>query len=253
MGVVGLAWRLAWGKEGSIVPLMKFGMGLSMRLILIGGGAALVVTAYLFWSSMRSVEALFTENMRLQQALSRLQEEAVVGHLWLLSRSRSEEGVVTTFVWMEPAAAPPHAAARVETLSVSGDTVYLDGFLIRFPGKLVEDGKARALFLWRRAFGDDQAPNAGILLDGGYGAPPRYESIFAGALTAAESRQFWSSLWNLTHNPKALSQLEIETLTGQAVAIQPRPNYLYTVRLSATGALSVVPAVMDPAHLPGTN
>lgn len=231
---------------------MKRGFRLGTRLIALAGAGALAAAAVFFWSGLRSVEALFTENHKLQEALARLQEESVVSYLWLVSRDVTEEGPETTFVWMEPSAGDSFSGARVDTFTVSGETVYLDGFLVRFPGKLVADGRARALFLWRRAFGDDQAPNIGVSLDDGRGAPPRYEAIFSGALTPAQSQQFWDSLWNLAHEPRALESLGIEAISGQALAIRPRSNFLYTVRLSATGTLTAQPTRLDPASLPGS-
>lgn len=231
---------------------MNAGIRLGARLAGLAVVAALLATAGLFWSSLRSVESLFRENDRLQSALTRLQEETVVAYLWLVSRSSQSDGASTTFVWMEPSAGEPFAGARVDTFTVSGEIVYLDGFLVRFPGALVADGKARALFLWRRAFGDDQAPNDGVPLDDGRGAPPRYEALFSGALTAAESQRFWDSLWTLAHEPDSLENLGIDTISGQALAVQPRPNYLYTVRVSATGSVTAGISPLDPAHLPGS-
>lgn len=230
---------------------MKRGLRIGARLVALGGCAAIAATGWFFWSGLQSVEALFKENDRLQQALSRLQEETVVAYVWLIARAPGPAGTETSFVWMEPSAGEPFSGARVDTFTVTGDTVYLDGFLIRFPGSLVADGRARALFLWRRAFGDDQTPNAGVPLDQGRGAPPRYEALFSGALSSEESQRFWDALWQLAHDPHALSGLGIETISGQALAIRPRPDTLYAIKVSATGTVSAQPTRLDPAHLPG--
>lgn len=221
---------------------MKRSLRLGSRILLLVVCGTILVVAGLVWRSLNSVETLFTENKRLHESLARLQEEAIIGHLWLVSRSEGPDGVRTTFVWMEPAATDANDVARVETLTVNGETVYLDGFAVRFPGELVADGKARNLFFWHRAFGDDQAPNAGVPLDDGSGAPARYAALFGEVFQPDESISFWNALWDLAHNSQALAELGIHALYGNAVSIQPRPRFLYTVKLSAAGALSIEPA-----------
>lgn len=228
---------------------MKSGKRFWGRLVLLLVGGAVMVGAGLVWQSLRSVEALFSENRRLHESLARLQEESVLGHLWLVSRSGGAEMPRTTFVWVEPGAAADGEVARVETLTTTGKTVYLDGFAIRFPPAMVADGRARNLFFWRRAFGDGQAPNDGVLLDDGVGAPARYESLFGEAFSADEATRFWSALWELAHDSEALGDLGIHAIHGNAVSIEPRPEFLYTVRLSATGALSIEPVPLNPASL----
>lgn len=215
---------------------------LALSTLLVGG---------LIWHGVNRVEALFHENVQLRESLDRLLTEDTLGHLYLQSRTKEPDGTVTTRVTWFETAAPDHArTARVESFTVKGETVYLDGFLIRFPPQMVADGKARALYFWRRAFGNAQTPDAGHPLDDGEGPPARYAPIFGETFSSSRGELFWASLWDLAHSPEALERYGIEAVFGNALVLQPRMGYLYTVKLSAGGALTVETAPLSTGTLP---
>jgi hypothetical protein len=219
---------------------MKAGFGFGGKVIALVAALAALVAGGLVWRGMDRFEALFTENTKLKQSLENLLTEDTLGQLYLEEQTTGPSGTVTsTISWLETAAPEHERAARLDRFRVSGRTVYLDGFLIRFPSAMVADGEARALYFWRRAFGNSQTPDSGHLLDDGQGAPARYQPIFGETFSAQRGELFWSALWDLAHDPDKLEQFGIETVFGNALAIEPRPGFLYTIKLSASGALLV--------------
>lgn len=213
------------------------------RWSILAVALSLGVVAVVFWSGLGRVEALFRENEALQRSLARLQEEEVVAYCWLLQAPVADR---LQLAWLD---VPADGSEPVDfrTLELQGREFYGEGLIVKFPGALVADGEARAMLLWRRAFGSDQAPVEGPVLEEPGRAPKRYRQWLRGELKPASEERFWEALWDLAHDPERLSALGIEAVYGNAVSIQPRPGYFYTIKLSAAGTLSLRAQPMSEA------
>jgi len=203
----------------------------------------LAATGGFFWSTVRSVEALFEKNEALQRSLARLQEEEVLAYTWLLDAPGTGQ---LRMVWLEvPAVGTDSPEFRV--LELSGTEFYGEGLVVKFPGRLVADGEGRAMLLWRRAFGSAQAPVTGVELARPGAAPERYRDWLDVEVDQGSRERFWEALWGLAHDPEELSGLGIEAVYGNAVSVRPRPGFFYTIKLSATGGLSMTTRPMREA------
>jgi hypothetical protein len=215
--------------------------GFRLTATLLAG--ALATVAVVFWSSMDRVEALFEKNEALQRSLARLQEEEVVAYCWVLGEAPPNQ---RQLAWLD-VPARGGASAQFRTLSIEGSELYAEGLIVKFPGALVADGEARSMVLWRRAFGSGQAPEDGIVLEEPGTTPRRYQDWLDVEVDRGTRERFWGVLWDLAHNPERLARLRIEAIYGNAISMQPRRGYFYTIQLSATGALSLQTRPMSEA------
>jgi hypothetical protein len=95
-------------------------------------------------------------------------------------------------------------------------------------------GKKRALYLWRRVYGETMAPSEGFPIEPASQTPKRY-SDFLSALSLPEQEMFWDAVWQLADDPDTLKKYGIEGVYGNAVYKKLRPGLIYVFKISANG------------------
>jgi hypothetical protein len=63
------------------------------------------------------------------------------------------------------------------------------------------DGKARALYIWRRVYGEKMAPEEGLPIETMGSEPKRYADLLK-LLPADQRDLFWSHIWDLAMTPR---------------------------------------------------
>jgi hypothetical protein len=203
-----------------------------------------VVACAMLWRAFsvnRTIEQLLTENRQLKAAIANLTQETQVGYAKVLSQQQTPNGLVTRlrFVETDPRDSSPILQKEFE---VQGDVVHFDALIVKFSGQLVMDGKERALFLWRRVYGEKMSPEQGFPIEEAGQEPAKYRALTS-KLGVRDRGLFWQGMWDLANDPKRLDHLGVKAVFGNVVYEQMRPGRIYVFKVSSTGSLypEVVP------------
>lgn len=213
--------------------MMKTGLGIVAAVVLIAAGA--------FWwrhvTTNRTIEDLLNENEGLKTAISNLSDERQIGYAKVLSQETRDGQLYTKllFVEVDPTDYTRHILKK--EYEVAGDVVHFDMLIVTFGDALVKDGKERAMYLWRRVYGEKMTPAQGFPIETAGQPSPRYTQLSA-KLSIEDKKLFWDEIWQLSNNPKRLENLGIKAVFGNAVYRQLKPGLIYVFKVSNTGALN---------------
>jgi len=197
--------------------------------------AAILGVAFYFSSS--SIHSLLTENHKLNKAIRNLTEEQQIGFATLKSRSRNELGQVESLVrFVQTAPGKPDEIVSEELFVVEGEVIHFDALIVKFSDDYVKDGKGRALYLWRRIYGESEAPAEGELIQAPGEAPERYDAITQ-SLKLKNQPIFWEAIWDLANDPAQLSEYGIKAVFGNAIYMKMEPDKVYLFKISPTGQI----------------
>ncbi|MHC4883435.1 MAG: hypothetical protein ACYTCV_12725, partial [Planctomycetota bacterium] len=84
---------------------------------------------------------------------------------------------------------------------VAGDVVFFDALIVTFGDQLVMDGTERAMYMWRRVYGEKQPPEQGFPIEIEGKPSPRYTQLCE-KLSIEDGQLFWDEIWALSNNPK---------------------------------------------------
>lgn len=202
-------------------------------IVLVGAGGLFL------WhqvSSKRTIEQLLRENENLKNAISNLTQESQIGYAKVLSQEMREGALYTKllFVEVDPSDFTKHLLRR--EYEIEGDVVHFDTLIVSFGSQLVMDGKERAMYLWRRIYGEKMPPEQGFPIEEVGQPSPRYSELCA-KLSIEDRKLFWDEIWSLSNNPKRLEKLGIKAVFGNAVYRQLKPGLIYVFKISPTGSL----------------
>lgn len=131
-------------------------------------------------------------------------------------------------------------------ISVKGDMVYVEAWVVNFDDKLVEAAdplRGTSLCLFKRAFGEHQTPANGFRLDQEGSLPVPYRG---GKEMSPLEREIWNGFWELSNDPEKQSKLGIRAVGGRGISQKVEPEKTYRVILRSSGGLSVVPENTPP-------
>lgn len=126
---------------------------------------------------------------------------------------------------------------------ISGKTVYLDSQVIKFEDEFVEGGdflRGTSVALFRRIFGENQAPSAGTEIDSAGVHPHPYGGAGDGDADVYYA-ELWQQFWDYANDPEAAAERGVRAIHGEAPSIEARPGKRYRVELRASGGLSIRP------------
>lgn len=210
------------------------------------GLTSLVVTAVLgisFYLSSSTIHSLLTYNHELNKAITNLTAEEQIGFATVVSQDKDALENTTTLVkFVQTAAGNPKEIVDEKIYAIEGDVVHFDALIVKFSDAYVKDGKERALYLWRRIYGEQTPPEQGELIEVPSSAPERYHSITK-SLKLNDRSVFWETVWSLANDPQRLSEYGITAVFGNAIYTKLEPNKVYLFKISATG--QIYPEVMD--------
>jgi len=189
---------------------------------------------------------LFAENKQLKQALTNLTDEGKIGYAKVLSQERDNSGKIisTTLKFIETARDNDLETVLEKQYTVKGDVVHFDALIIKFPNKMVMDGKKRSLYLWRRVYGEQMSPQDGFPIEEPGAEPQRYKELLR-ELPLKHRELFWSSIWELANDPNLLAQYDIEAIYGNVTYVKLKKGLVYVFRITATGQVypEVIPEI----------
>lgn len=212
--------------------------------------AALAVAGIIgsaFLTASRTIFGLLTENKQLKQAIGNLTAESEIGYAKVISKEQRGGKLYTRVRFVETERDDPTKQILAKEYEVEGDVVHFDALIVTFGDEYVMDGKARALFLWRRVYGEKMSPESGFPIEEPGAEPKRYEAIF-NKLSLRDRKLFWSEIWKLSDNRDRLRAAGVQAVYGEAVYKQLRPGLIYIFKLSNTGKFypQTVPELENP-------
>jgi hypothetical protein len=131
-------------------------------------------------------------------------------------------------------------------LTIEGDVVYVDSWVVKFEDLFVEQHEAlrsASLVLFRRLFGEHQAPSDGVAID----PPDRRPAVYGGdtAMNALEA-ELWQKFWELSNDPKQAAKLGVRAAHGEAPSQKLKKGEVYVVTRRASGGLTIQPDRPSP-------
>ena len=202
----------------------------------------------------RKIEHLEQRLDRLQLQMSFLRERKRLAEIEVLEQQEDWSvpgGRRTTFRFREldPAGLPYRPEGQVFT--IDGDVVYLDSQVIKFDDSFVEQNdllKGSTLLLFRRIFGEFQAPADGFAIDSAGYRPAPY-SAEDGLVPYHED--LWENFWDYANDPEVARESGVRAMHGEAPYIKLLPGNLYEVELRTSEGLIIrtrepLPAATSP-------
>jgi len=208
-------------------------------------GSGLSVWGYHTWTSdselLQRIEELEQEKLALQQSIHFLRERNRVAQIDVLDQeqdSQNRSGIATTFRFQE-LDQDGEALARAQEFTIDGKLLYVDAQVIKFDDAFLEESglePGSSLLLFRRLFGEFQAPADGYALDS---APRPPEAYSAEANSGAFSNELWQNFWDYANRPEVMERTGVRAMHGEAPSMQLEPGQSYQVELRSSGGLSV--------------
>lgn len=191
----------------------------------------------------KTIHELLGENKELMKALSNLTSEDQIGYAKVLEQETLPDGtLLTTLRFVETARNDKTKTLLQRDYTIKGDIIHFDALIVKFPSKLVMDGNERALYLWRRVYGEYMQPSEAFPIENIGEEPKRYRDIFS-QLKLRDRTTFWASIWSLSNDPTALSKHDIEAIYGNVIYKKLQPGLIYIFKINQSGQLfpEVVP------------
>jgi len=216
-------------------------------LLYITGVVCFVIVAYFgrgFYFRAMTIHQLLTENKHLKQAITNLTYEDQIGYAKVIAQEPNDGRLLTTIKFVETARDDKLKTILEKEYTIEGDIVYFDALIVKFGDKIVMDGSTKALFLWRRIYGEKMAPDQGFAIEEPGAEPQRYSDLLE-VLPVKQKQLFWSNIWDLANNPDKLKQHDIEAIYGNAVYSKLRKGLIYVFKINPTGQVypEIVPDI----------
>ncbi len=196
-----------------------------------------------FYGTAMTIGELLGENKQLKQAITNLTAEDQIGYAKVISQRTDEDGQLrTTIRFVETSREDKTRKVLQKEYTLVGDIVHFDALVVTFGDKMVIDGKSRALYLWRRVYGEHMPPQEGFPIEEAGAEPKRYADLLE-MLPAEQRRMFWRYIWDLANDPEQLKQHDIKAIYGNVLYHKLREGLIYVFKISPTGHLypEVVP------------
>lgn len=181
-----------------------------------------------------TIHELLTENKELKQAIANLSEERQIGYAKVISQEEIDGVLYTTLRFVETSRDDNLKKILEKEYTIEGDIVHFDALIVKFEGQMVADGEARALYLWRRIYGEKMPPGQGFAIEEPGSEPVRYKDLLA-ALPIEDRELFWTQIWDLANDNKNLQQYGIDAIYGTAVYSKLTEGIVYIFRITPSG------------------
>jgi hypothetical protein len=206
-------------------------LSLVVVVVVFGGLAYLSRGPY---KAMITIHELLTENKNLKQAITNLTDESQIGYAKVIRQEKVDGKLLTVIKFVETARNDKTKKILEKEYTIEGDIVHFDALIVKFGNKMVTDGKARALYLWRRVYGEKIAPEQGFAIEEPGAEPQRYKDLLE-ALPIEHRQMFWSNIWDLANDNEKLAEYGIDAIYGNAVYSKLKTGLIYVFKLTPTG------------------
>jgi len=198
-----------------------------------------------------SITKLLQQNEELRTAIGNLTKEEQIGYAKVLEQEKENGKLYTTLLFVETDRVDKSKVVLKKKYKIEGDIIHFDALVVKFSSDLVMTGKEKALYLWRRVYGEYVPPNQGFPIEEQGVEPKRYEDLLK-RLSIKDRKMFWDEIWELANDPERLSGIGVTAIDGKVVYKQLRPGFTYVMKVSSGGDLfaEVVPIITDDVATP---
>jgi hypothetical protein len=206
------------------------------QLILFMVLTAGTVGGWVALTTINTIDGLLNESKQLKVAIGRLTREDQIGYAKVLKQETKNGRLFTTLAFIETARGDKLKQVLRREYTIEGDVIHFDALVVKFTDKAVQDGSERAMYLWRRVYGEHMAPSAGLAIETEGAEPQRYRGMLD-KLPVAQQEMFWEAIWELANDPDMLRQHDIEAIYGSVVYKRLRKGLIYVFKISGSGQL----------------
>lgn len=142
---------------------------------------------------------------------------------------------ITTLRWQQ--IGPDGTLGPPEVFDVLGKQVYVEAMVLKFDYDLIggaAENRETNLALFRRAFGDYQAPRAGVPLDR---SVPTY--MHASPSELALQKNIWDRFLAFTEDDDLATQYGVRIAQFEAPSVLMKPGQVWEVSIDAAGGLNI--------------
>jgi hypothetical protein len=203
-------------------------------IALVPLGIGLVYVGRAVYEGTATIRQLLTENKQLKQSITNLTAEEQIGYAKVIRQEPNNGTLFTTLRFVETDRNDKLHKILEKEYTIEGDIIHFDALIVKFGPQMVMDGKARAMYLWRRVYGEKMTPEQGFAIESDGREPARYGDLL-NLLPAQQRSLFWEHIWDLAENPDALKEYDIEAIYGNVVYTRLRPGLIYVFQITASG------------------
>jgi hypothetical protein len=218
------------GRMSRSLTALQQALTLLRTLLLIGVLGGVLVAGYWLYQ-------LWNEQSVYERYLHNLLGEQRVAEVCILDQQRPvDEPVRTTLRFQEFRQNGQPLSPLVITLP--GEEIYVDAFVTIFEADGVKRGRAKSLYLFRRIFTEQMAPQLGFPLyrSEGTGDGILQAYVHQGIDRGTQER-VWSDLWRLIEDHAYAESQSVRTTFGQAVSAKMQAGQCYMLTLQHHGGL----------------
>lgn len=189
------------------------------------------------------IEQLEQDKLKLEKRIYFLRERERVARVHVLDQQvdpTAPGGLRTTFRF-EEIDADGHPVGPPQELTIDGDVLYVDAQVIKFNEEFLGENELEqgtSLLLFRRLFGEHQAPVDGFPLD----SAPRAPYVYS-AETAPDpfQEELWNNFWDYANNPEVMKRTGVRAMHGEAPYMRLETGRSYQIELRSSDGLSIRP------------
>jgi hypothetical protein len=182
------------------------------------------------------VQQLQQERQKLVEYAGRLSATRRVAQVDVIRQYRDAAGnPVTAMLWQE--IGPDGTLGHPLAVEATGSLVYFEALVIKFAQQYVGQGdpeRGTSLAMFRRVFGDRQAPESAPDLDRA-ARPP----VGNPGPSAALEDELWAKFWNMIDDPQLAANYGVRIVQCEAPAVPVQPGQIWEVSLDAAGGLNL--------------
>jgi hypothetical protein len=217
------------------------------------GGALLAAFAFVASDQFSAIKIhkletrigdLEREMTELKLYADRIQASRRVAQVNVTDRRPGDaNGPVTVLRWQQ--IGPTGELGPPEIVEVRGTQVYLEALVLKFQYDLIgnaEKDRETNLALFRRAFGDYQAPMTGYPLDQ---TAPTFAQASPGEY--ALQKKIWDRFWSFTTDAALAKEYGVRVAQFEAPSVQMEPGQVWEVTLDVAGGLNLKLLSQDEA------
>jgi len=180
------------------------------------------------------------ERRELAEVVDRLNVENQVAHVEVLQQHTDLAGKVTQTVLQLTAIGRDGEPLKPRIVGVPSAIPHFDALVIKFDNESVARGDAlrgHSLALFRRVYGDNQAPEDGYWLS----TPGEVPDIYRVAEhPSAFERDLWRDFWSYATDPAAARAAGVRVAQGEAVYAPMAEGEAWNLTLDADGGLNLM-------------
>ena len=199
---------------------------------------------------VRRAEQLARERRQLAEVVERLNLERRAAEVEVLEQHTGEDGEILQTVIRLTEIGRDGRPLPAQTFGVSGRVPHFDALVIKFENEHVARGdqlRGRSLALFRRVYGDSQAPESGYWL----GRPGEVPDVYRVSADPSEFEvNLWREFWSYATDPAKARAAGVRVAQGEAVYAPMSAGERWSLTLEADGGLNLI---KQAAQLPAAD